>query len=289
MKKVIILGCENSHAWVMLNLLKKEKQFSDVEVVGVYSDEPDAMKKLHDEYGVKVLNTYRINPKTIDGVIITARHGDNHLKYALPYLSSGLPMFIDKPFAIKPSDAKKLVALAKKHKCKLVGGSILRFHSFINELKKDHENDVDGKTISGYVCAPIHSSSPYGGFYFYAQHLIEMITQIYGRYPLAINANKYKSNINVTFRYKDFSINGLYQESTNKYYALRNAEKAIKSRAIDISNEYSCTLNEFKEFYDILHNKKQALSYKDLASPTFIMDAIVKSIKLKKEVKVKYE
>lgn len=49
---------------------------------------------LHDKYGVYVATSYDEFVGKVDGIIITARHGDNHYQYAKPYLQCGLPMYI---------------------------------------------------------------------------------------------------------------------------------------------------------------------------------------------------
>ena len=56
MYKIAILGCENSHANAFLDFLIKEKKYEDIEVAGVYSDEPEAMAKLKEAYGVEPVN-----------------------------------------------------------------------------------------------------------------------------------------------------------------------------------------------------------------------------------------
>ena len=46
MKRIAILGCENSHAGAFLKHIMGNEEFSDIEVVGVYSDEAAACEKL---------------------------------------------------------------------------------------------------------------------------------------------------------------------------------------------------------------------------------------------------
>ena len=58
MKKIAILGCENSHANSFLSAIRAHDEFSDVEVIGVYSDEMDACLKLQEKYGVPILKDY---------------------------------------------------------------------------------------------------------------------------------------------------------------------------------------------------------------------------------------
>ena len=104
MKRIAILGCENSHADAFLKCIKEMAEFSDVRVVGVYSNEREAAEKLKEKFGVSVMDDYADAVGKIDGLVITARHGDNHYKYAKPYIDSGIPMFIDKPITISEAD-----------------------------------------------------------------------------------------------------------------------------------------------------------------------------------------
>ena len=92
MKRIAILGCENTHADAFLKCIKAK--FDDVSVVGVYSDDRAAAEKLNEKFGVPIMDNYADAVGKIDGLIITARHGDKHYLYSKPYIESGIPMFI---------------------------------------------------------------------------------------------------------------------------------------------------------------------------------------------------
>ena len=125
MKKIVILGCENSHADMFLGYWKENPKYQDLEVVGVYSDERAAAEKLAADFGVPVMDRYDEAVGKVDGVVITARHGDNHYKYAKPYIASGVPMFIDKPITVSEEDALRL-RLSDGH----VEAKVVSTHSF---------------------------------------------------------------------------------------------------------------------------------------------------------------
>ena len=86
MKNIVILGCENSHANTFLNFIKSDEKYKDVNVIGVYSKDCAAADKLVEKFGVSKMNDFADAAGTADGVIITARHGDDHFKYAKPYI-----------------------------------------------------------------------------------------------------------------------------------------------------------------------------------------------------------
>ena len=58
MKKIAILGCENSHADAFLKCIKEKEKFRDVSVIGVYSDDSSAAEKLNEKFGVPIMESY---------------------------------------------------------------------------------------------------------------------------------------------------------------------------------------------------------------------------------------
>lgn len=286
MKKIIILGVENSHADSFLDFIFNDKDFSGIEVVGVYSDEEEAIKRITSKFNVPVMKSYDQAVGKVDGVIITARHGDNHYKYAEPYIDSGVPMFIDKPVTISKKEGIEFMNKLKNKNVKISGGSILKHDSFVKLLKEKHQNNVDGKTISAFIRAPLMINSPYGGFFFYAQHLVEISSEIFGKYPISVKANDIDGDANVSIRYGNFTVYGSYVNGSYEYFVLRNTKEKVESASVFNQEATECSKREFKEYYDILFGGESKISYKDFIAPVFVMNAIYKSLKTGKEVKV---
>ncbi len=281
MYKIAILGCENSHANSFLKFIKEKEEFCDVEVVGVYSNERESAEKLASEFGVPVMDEYTDAVGRIDGLIITARHGDNHYKYAKPYIDSGIPMFIDKPITINEDEAIEFMRALKDKGVRISGGSSLKQDVFVKQLKREASEELDGKTVGGYVRAPIHTDSPYGGFYFYAQHLVEMVCEIFGRYPISVESRQNGDGIHVLFHYENYDCVGLYCNKNNLYYASRMAQNGTKS--FDIPPSANWSYEEFKEFYALLSGEEQTVDYTDFIAPVFVNNAIERSLMSKKE------
>lgn len=287
MRKIAILGCENSHADFFIKLIKEKEEFSDVEVFGVYSDERETAEKLKEKFGVAVMENYSDAVDKVDGILITARHGDNHFKYAAPYVESKIPMFIDKPITVSEKDVKEFFALLKSNDVRVSGGSSLKHDEYVLKLKNDRLNNVGGKTLGGFVRAPYSKENDYGGFYFYAQHLVEMVCEIFGRFPKSVIATQSDITVNVIFRYDDFDCAGLFCDKKYSYFASRMSEK--KSDAYAISDTADWFYKEFKEYYNLLCGGQQEMTYEELAAPVFIMNAIERSLNSNREEQVKYE
>ncbi|MBQ5820902.1 MAG: Gfo/Idh/MocA family oxidoreductase [Clostridia bacterium] len=284
MKKIAILGCENSHANAFLNFIKENEEFKDIDVVGVYSDEKAAADALNEKYGVPVLSDYTDAVGKIDGLIITARHGDNHYKYAKPYIESGIPMFIDKPITVTEKDAVEFMRDLKDRGIRISGGSSLKQDAFVRQLKQEALDKVGGATLSGYVRAPYQSENAYGGFFFYSQHMVEMVCEIFGRFPRTVTAKQNGNQIHVLFHYDEYDCIGLLCDKNNFYYAARMAEKSANSATVTFSDWY---YREFSEFCALLSGGEQQTSYEEFISPVFIMNAIVRSLESGKEEPVR--
>lgn len=288
MKKIVILGCENSHADIFLGFHRDNPKYKDVEVIGVYSEEAEAAQKLSKTYGVKVMQSYDEAVGQVDGVIVTARHGDNHYKYAKPYIKSGVPMFIDKPITIDEEEALRLAVECREAGVKLTGGSSCVHAEWVQKLKKEREEDFDGKTLGGYLRCPINLDNPYGGFFFYSEHLVGVMSEIFGFYPKSVKAFKNEEKLTVVFRYADYDVTGLYTDKNfSCYYAMRVSEHHVNGSEFPITGESDCFKVEFDEFYSLLKGGEQRLSYKDFIAPVFVMNAVKQSLESNREVAVR--
>jgi len=119
----------------------------------------------------KVCDTFEECSDDVDLVFISDCNldGADHLQLATPGLKKGVPTFIDKPFSDSVAGARRLMALAKKHKAPMFSLSILgaepavtRFRNRIPEV-----GTVNFATLSGYGTHPaglVHTTSA-------AQHL----------------------------------------------------------------------------------------------------------------------
>ena len=289
MKKIVILGCENSHADSFLEFIYNNEKFQGIEVVGIYSDESEPMQRLAEKFHVPIMQSYDEAVGKVDGVVITARHGDKHFLYAEPYLQSGVPMFIDKPITISATEAVEFAKRLREKQIQISGGTICKHDRFVQQLKEEHEKEVDGETLGGFVRAPLMEGSVYGGFYFYAQHLVEVVLEIFGRHPYSVQAYKNGRTVNVLFKYDGFSINGLYVNKSNLYFACRQSQSGMKAQSIYTTESVRCSELEFAEFYDVLFGGQSKISYDDFIAPVFVMNAIERSMESGKEEKIAYQ
>ena len=283
MYKIAILGCENSHADAFIKLTKTEK-YSDIEVVGVYTDDETANVRMRDNYGVYTAASYDEFVGRVDGIMITARHGDNHMKYALPYLASGIPMFIDKPATASVEDARIFADLLVKHGIRFSGGSSCIHTPELCNLIAEVQGGEYGKLLGGNVRAPISLTNPYGDFWFYAQHLVQIMQQTFGYYPDSVKAYKREGQVNCIYRYPDFDVYAEFVDGNYLYHISVSTEKAVKHTDISVTEaifEY-----ELAEYVKVLKGAPSPYSIPDFFAPVFVIDATVRAIASGKEEKI---
>jgi hypothetical protein len=104
-------------------------------------------------------------------LILSPDNAARHLPLSKYALRSGKPVYIDKPFADRVSDAKAMFDLAKKHKTPLMTSSSLRFTPVLMAAKKDK---IQGKKVH-YV-----STWGAGKFPVYIVHVLEMLVMTLG-------------------------------------------------------------------------------------------------------------
>ena len=281
--KIAILGVENSHADAFGKLVKEDPKYKDIEIVGIYSEDEEATKRIIDAgYATYAAKSPDEFVGKVDGVVVTARHGNNHHKYAMPYVKAGIPCFIDKPFCADLDLAKELAAEAEKNNVLLCGGSCLKF---IDELKPLARIAKNKKVVSGHICCPVNMDNPYGGFWFYTQHLIEMLITIYGRNVKSVLAycpDEKKNRVTVIFNFGDFDVCGFYTSAFRYSAGLRTDDNQIYDTFCDdVAYTY---VNEFDEFVEMVNSGVMHNTYDELVYPVKILDAINRSYKEHKEI-----
>lgn len=282
MKKIALIGVENSHAPAFARLIKNNpEKYGDLEIIGVYSyDGSAAAKMVADGLAPMAADTPYYFLDKADGVINTARHGDSHYEYSMPYIKSGMPMFIDKPFCVSRLNAKEMITEAEKSGSLLCGGSSLRFAPEMLSLKEEIASGSLGAIMSSSMSAPVNMNNPWGNFFFYAGHLAQMLLTMFGL-PETVYAIAREKTVTVMCRYADFEA-VLHYTANHTYSITVHAE--TENRYITLTPYDEPLLDEFCE---ILRGGKMTQTYDDLAAPVVLMDAIYLSYSTGTEQKVK--
>lgn len=150
--------------YVGAELINSEKQ----DIVSVYSRNAETGKAYGEKYQCDYYDTPEaaINAKGVDGVYIVTPH-TSHYEYAKLALELGKPVLLEKPFTVKASETKELIALAKEKDLYLAEAMWTWFSPIANyvkfwydcglfgEIKKVHINHrCDGRGYAPRVTDP---------------------------------------------------------------------------------------------------------------------------------------
>ena len=128
--------------------------------------------------------------------------------------------------------------------------------------------------------------SKYGGFSFYAHHLVESVCEVFGRYPKSVYAVKKGDVITVIFRYERYDITGIfvqldYYYSVTRILSCKEENEGIKTEEIIVDEKVF--EREFGEFVEMMEDGNQRLKYEEIIAPVYITNAIIRSLESGKE------
>ena len=291
MKKIAILGIDNSHAWSFAKFLapkEGEKVVEGFELLGVYGDYETEDGKKGKEEIEKIANCpcfaehYNDFVEQADAVMVTARDGAKHLKFAEEYIKKGIPVWIDKPITRDTDEVCKMVELAKKHNCLLTGGSGLVHIPSVVEFKENLKT-LKYPIGGGHVTAPVSFDNLYGGFWFYTQHLVQMMTFIFGNDVKAVRALREGNEVHAIYYYDDYTVSTYY--GANYSITVYDDGAFTRTEAINLDGKFYTY--EFKDFCELIETGKPNMTDADIIAPVYIIDATIKAYTEDKRIEIK--
>jgi predicted dehydrogenase len=187
----------------------------------------------------------------VDGMLIEAVDGTVHPERAKPFLEAGIPCFIDKPFACSAADAKKIVALAEKHKAPVFSTSALRYAPEVVGYATDPK---PGKLV-GCVAwgpaalSPVPDRNP--GLYHYGIHPVEILYTLMGPGCKRVTCLHEKDVDVVTGHWKDgrvATVRGT-RSGAGRYGFTAFAEKAVTTVPVATTFIYRELLKQVVAFF----------------------------------------
>ena len=290
MIKIAILGIENSHAWSFASALapkEGEKQFPDFELIGFYGesgreDVEHGKKRLADVSScTRYAEHYDDFLGEADAVMVTARHGGDHLKYARKYLEAGIPVWLDKPITASIEDFVEVAKLQKQYGSVVTGGSTLYYAEGIVKAR-EFIKENPGFAIGGAVSAPVNMVNDYGNFWFYTQHLAEMMLSTFGMDVKSVIAVKNENSVSAIYKYDGFTVNAFYGGD----YAITVYGKDQKVFAPEVNLGGAKYTDELVPFLDAIKTGKVDRTLEYLAVPIAVIDATIRSFTENKEIEI---
>ena len=287
MIRIGIIGAQSMHSWsfaAALNVPNEQGEYliPDARVVAICGvDETEEKTKEAAQKGSipNIVNAPSELFDICDAVMVLPRKGDEHIKYAVPFIQKGYPVFIDKPICISDEDITLLKEAAETNNAVIAGGSGLKNCGSVRELKKIVESGELGNIKGVTINHNADIESPYNGIYFYACHAVEIMLSLFGNEILGISASVLnRNNFSAYVKYQDKFANLVFTP-TRKYFVTIYGDQKTINYEIDQSDIFK---NTIVDFVSKIKNKEITKNIDSLLDHVYILrnidEAISKSL-----------
>lgn len=292
MKKIGIIGTENSHALAFSQLVNLpdpatgRRKYDDARVVGVYGPDLESAQNIMDEAHVDFIAE---KPEDffgrVDAMMVTSRRGSVHSGYAMPFIEKGIPVFIDKPFTSDYAQAVALARAAKDRHVPICGGSGCKYLYDVRLLRSSLQSlAAEGNFITASANFSADMDSIYDGFFFYSPHLTEIALATFGYDVKSVRAFEKNGSVIVLARYEDYDVTLNYTKDSAASSCVLFGKAQNIYREVAMSFLYE---NELEHFFQMLDTGAMAASYEELVKPVAVIEAILDSLKTQAEVVVR--
>ena len=91
-----------------------------------------------DHAGLQIVDNYAAMVGQVDGIILGDHDSCLHFRHLIqPYLEAGVPVFLNRPFALSMTDAHDIVDLSRRTGTPIMTGSTLEFAPEVHSLRRD--------------------------------------------------------------------------------------------------------------------------------------------------------
>lgn len=250
MLRIGLLGSDNSHADRFAEILNRPDHpaylpDADARIVAIWGQEAERTRQVAATNAIPTIVAHPAQlAGQVDAVICVTRHGGLHRELVVPYLTAGVPTFIDKPLAVAPEDARAIVAAAQAAGTPFSSFSTVRYAASMQEFARAAAA-VDVRV--GVYSGPATRRNPYGGVIFDAIHSIEMMLMLQGTGVRAVSAlegppvdEQGNGNLSATCTYADGAL-GMLSLTVDAQYGFTATvlgRAGVAHRALDISDCY---------------------------------------------------
>lgn len=280
-----IIGAENSHTIGLGKIFNIDKKFPGAEIRYVWGETEEFAKKAMEKG--KIPNMVK-DPKEmlgkIDALIVDHRHPKYHLEAARPFVESGIPTFIDKPFCYRVSEGKEFLAMAREKGTPVTSFSSIAQSAGTFDMKDQLKDLSEINNVVRY--GPADLDSPYGGIFFYGVHLVQPLMFIFGddveKVKVTRNGGKgsasllFKNGLFATLIFKNLSY------GWDTFLETKEGVKPLKSRVDEPDPG-----KNYVDMVEMFRTGKEPCSHESILKCIAVLEALEESSKNENWVNVR--
>lgn len=186
----------------------------------------------------------------IDAVLILSICGSAHLERVRPFLTAGIPAFVDKPFACSLADALEMQRLAEQHQVLLMSSSGMRFCD--EALQVAQLQKTNGRLLGATTFGPAKRAAGNPGLFHYGIHAVELLLQLMGTGCESVCTTYSEGAEVVTGQWSDGRIGTVRgnRVGSTAYGFVAFCEHSVIPQMVSTRNSYRNLLQEFVKSLD---------------------------------------
>ncbi|MBN1341589.1 MAG: Gfo/Idh/MocA family oxidoreductase [Phycisphaerae bacterium] len=286
MIRIGAIGAENSHTIAIAKLINVERKIKECRVDYVWGETDDFAKKAAEAGQIpNIVKKPKQMLGNVDAVFVDHRHPKYHLKAVWPFVESGIPAFVDKPFCYRSAEGKKFLKMAKRKGTPVTSFSVLPHYDAFQQFKKKLA-DL-GEIVSAYSYGPCDLKSQWGGVFFYGIHQVDVMLHAFGYNVKSVLVTKHKPGFatgQLFYPSGLIATMALVKEGSPGFGM--TAVGAKGSVSMPIEGGESPYYNGTKTFTDMFKTGKEPMTHEQMLKPVLVLEAMEKSVKSGKLVKV---
>lgn len=277
MTRIGIIGSDNSHAVAYSRLANVVQIAGASRVVAISGLDPKRTREVADIGQIpEVVDAPGDMAKDVDAVLVVHRHGGLHAEHAVPFLEQGIPVYVDKPFAVSLEDCRRMLTAAKRGNALLTSYSALRWAPSTNQLAKQLPDLGDIRV--GQFAGPCDFTSEYAGPFFYATHVADVAFRLMGDEIRSVRAASSGKSVaaNVTFTNDAIATFSYLGDAAYHFHASLFGTKQMRASEIIGGDEsYAAGL---LTFLNAVNTKAAPLTDRQLLMPIAFVHAMQESL-----------
>jgi len=282
--KIGIVGAENSHCAAIAGLCNVRKKLG-ARVTAVWGEKLKFAKAAAERAQIpNIVRDWRDMLGRVDGVMIDHRHAAPHAEVATFFVENKVPCFVDKPFTYTLAEGKNLCALARKKKVPITSFSVIPmqkdFRAFGKALKKL------GTVVNYTSVGPVDLKSKYGGVFFYGIHQVDAMIEALGTAVDWVEMKPHGKGGAALVAYKDgplVTIDCVNNGNWTFHWSAVGDKEVLDWTHRNDENIY---MTGAKTFVKMFKTGVEPFSHERMLAPVAVLEAMAKSLKRKKRVKV---
>ena len=278
--RIGIVGTDNSHVDHIVGHLNVRRAGGDARVVALSGGQGRRNESLAATGGAMTI----VDAPTdllglVDAVIVADRHGARHRDQAIPFLTEGLPVFVDKPLACTVEDARAMTDAALAHDAPLTSSSALRWIPDAEELAA--RSARNGSPHLVVMSGPADPGSEHGGIFFYGIHPVDLALRLAPGEISDVRTDATDTTVTASFTAGDTRVVVNFVKPTDTrqipFHGMTLAQDALVEQTLTLDANYC--VPGLEVFLEMVRTGRPPIAYADLLRPIEVLEAVATALR----------